>query len=157
MAGEFTRKINQEFLSKKQGVDPEKLRKEEAERRKQELANKAEERTKEELRKIMDLFKERVQFLTERFPNMKKEECENPLGIRFSFKKDAQHRYEGVLEFRCKANDSYQALFVETTLEVLEKFSAKNDYITFAINKVQEERIRKFIESKILAFVQEYI
>lgn len=157
MAGEFTRKIDQEFLKKREGIDPELLRRQEAERKKKLLSQSAEEKARQEMERILEIFGERAQFLQERFPNMKREELLEPLGVRYMFKKDATHTYDGVLEFRCRDNESHQALFVENTLEIVDKNKPKNDYITFAVDKVDLQRIKRFVESKILAFTQEYL
>lgn len=157
MAGEFTRKIDQEFLKKRDGIDPELLRRQEAERKKKQLTETAEEKARREIDRILSMFTERAQFLQTRFPNMKQEILKSPDGVRYVFKKDANHSFDGVLEFRCRDNDLHQALFVENVLEVVSKIKAKNDYITFSVDKVDPSRIKKFVESKILIFTQEYL
>ncbi|MEK7483201.1 MAG: hypothetical protein AABZ60_02590 [Planctomycetota bacterium] len=157
MAGEFTRKIDQEFLKKRDGIDPELLRRQEAERKKKQLTETAEEKARREIDRILLLFSERGQFLKDRFPNMEQEILQSPEGIRYSFKKDANHSFNGILEFRCRDNEFHQALFVENILEITGKIKAKSDYITFSVDKVEPARIKKFIESKIFIFTQEYL
>jgi hypothetical protein len=141
--GEFTRKFDREILG------DESAAKEEEEIR-QRLASAEEKALEEEFLKIMEILEYRSAWIKNRF-----EGCVEPgklgfRGRRFEFKDD--DKLIGWLEFRTRLTDSQQAIMIQSFMQLEGQFDKRCDYVTFPKEKVNGERAKKFIESKIMEF-----
>ncbi len=160
--GEFTKKIDQELIlrhasaSEKQAARIE-LEKEESHRQ---LAEKHQQQRREVdvvCDEVDAALRGRTEFLRARFSNMREDSPKGARGIRYVFVKSAEYKWDAFLELRVKDNDSHQALFVESSMEVVGKSAAKNDYITFPVKDMKIDRVKKFVERKILDFIKAYL
>jgi hypothetical protein len=143
--GEFTKKFEREILGHDVTDAPEDA---EAKVRK----------SLEEIKKLYNLILERRDWLRQRFKNIKEEEIKDgtAAGLSCTFEKDPEHPHSGRLEFRCRDNETHQAIFLECTIEI-EGQQPSNDYVSFPVDRVNEARAKKFIQDKIFAFAKAYL
>lgn len=145
--GEFTRKFDRDILG-----DESAAQAEEQHRR---LAVEAQDKALEaEFHRIMAVLEYRAQWLRERFTG-----CTEPAhlsfrGRRFEFTHEGKQ--VGWLEFHTRLTDSQQGILVQSFMELAGQFPKRCDYVSFPKEKVNLERVKKFVESKIFEFAGPY-
>lgn len=145
--GEFTRKFDRDILGDDTAAQEEELHRARA----LELQDKALEA---EFHRIMSVLEYRAQWLRDRFPNCVEPKQLGFRGRRFEF----VHGNEtvGWLEFHTRLTDSQQGILVQSFMELQGQFPKRCDYVSCPKEKVNLERIKKFIESKLLEFAGPY-
>ena len=143
--GEFTRKFEREIMGHEVPDAPDS----------------SETRVKkalDEITKLYSLIEERKDWLRQRFTNIVEEETKDTTaaGLCCNFPKDKDHPRAGKLEFRCRSNETHQAIFLEGTIEI-DGEQPVNDYVSFPVERVNEAKAKKFIQDKIFAFAKEYL
>jgi len=111
-----------------------------------------------EITKLYGLIEDRKEWLRQRFSNIEETEIkeETAAGLCCKFKKDDDHTKNGHLEFRCRDNDTHQAIFLECSMQTGDG-PMQNDYVSFPVDRVNIERAKKFIQDKIFAFAKAYL
>ncbi len=148
MPGEFTSRFDKEILKShlaeqhKKALDAQK---EQAEQDRIDLDVK-------EIGKILD---RRVAWVKERFPNAAPEKVDYT-GFRFKFAQTAE-RKAAVLFMRARTNDSRMAILVESQYEIPGANVKEYDYVSLTTQKVDMDKAKRFIESKLFDFAREYV
>ena len=148
MPGEFTSRFDKEIL--KSALAGEQKKKLEQEKEKAE-----QDRIDSDVKEIGKLLEKRAGFIKERFPNAVEEKVDFQ-GFRFSFAPSGDKK-QAVFFMRVRTNDSRMAILVESQYEM--PGSAKKieyDYITLPTQKVDMDKARRFIETKLLDFFRLY-
>ncbi|MGE0709312.1 MAG: hypothetical protein AB7N76_26870 [Planctomycetota bacterium] len=141
--GEFTRKFDRDILGDETA--------EAEEREAQRLKLQAEDRElEEEFEKILAVLEYRSQWLRSRFPECRELKGSDFRGSRFEFTQGGKLR--GWIEFRTRLTDSQQGIAVESFMELEGSFPRRHDYITFPKEKVVIDRVKRFVEAKLMQF-----
>jgi hypothetical protein len=78
-------------------------------------------------------------------------------GRRFIFVPNDKYKHQGSLEFKVRTNESRLAVLLECTMEIPGRLERRNDYVTFPIERVDEEKAKLFVENKLFEFAQAYM
>lgn len=144
--GEFTRKFDRDILG-----DETAARAEEVHRHR--LMEAQDRQLESEFLRIMSVLEYRAQWLRGRFPG-----CVEPQvgfrGRRFEFHKDGKQ--VGWIEFHTRLTDSQQGILVQSFMELEGQFGKRCDYVSFPKDKVNLDRVKRFVESKLLEFAGPY-
>ena len=150
MPGEFTSRFDKEILKSTL-----------AEQNKKAL-DKAKEQADQDkidadVREIGKLLDRRSGFLKERFPNSVPEKIDH-LGFKLSFTQTGDKKSPaGSFFLRTRANESRMAILVESQYEIPSKGVKEYDYISLPTLKVDMDKAKRFIESKLLDFARVYV
>jgi hypothetical protein len=134
--GEFTKKIDQELIMRHSTAEEKAearswLDKEAEEKKHLELQRSQEEAAARRLREVEDALRCRTDFLRARFPNMTEGTPPQGRGILYRFQKGGEFSHDASLELLVRDNESRQAMFVESSMEVTGRLTPKHDYITY--------------------------
>ncbi|MDF1667457.1 MAG: hypothetical protein P1V97_37295 [Planctomycetota bacterium] len=143
--GEFTRKFDREIM-KDESVEKEELAS------LQRSQNKEKEAIEVEFQKLSDILDHRALWLHDRFANIKEPSEIDFRGRRFEFPQSPDSVGVGWLEFRSRLTDTALGIILECYMGISGRFKKRYDYITFPKENVNEEKAKKFIESKIFEF-----
>lgn len=149
--GEFTRKFDREVLRDQTAEAEER----EVARRREAAADTALEA---ELQKVLAVLDYRAGWLKERFPALREPGGLTFRGRRFEFppRGAGPGPPVGWIEFRVRLSDSQQAIVVESDMQLQGAFGRRHDYVTFPKEKVNVDRVRRFVESKLFEFAGPY-
>ena len=140
--GEFTRKFDREIL----GDETAEAEEREAQRQ----ALMAEDRAlEEEFEKILAVLDYRAKWIKARFPEAKDMDVDFR-GRRFEFSSGGRKR--GAIQFQTRLTDSQQGITVESTMELEGAFPRRHDYVNFPKERVQIDRVKRFVEAKLMQF-----
>lgn len=145
--GEFTRKFDREILGDESAAEEE--------REAQRLAALAQDEALEaEFQKILSVLDYRANWLRERFPGFRPVGDLGFRGRRFEFLHE--DKVVGYVEFRVRLTDSQQGLRIESFMELEGQFPRRHDYVNFPKDNVNLDRVKRFVESKLLEFAGPY-
>jgi hypothetical protein len=145
--GEFTRKFDREILGDETAAREEELHR-------QRLAEAGDKALEAEFHRIMNVLEYRAQWLRERFPSCVEPKQLSFRGRRFEFIQ--QNEVVGWLEFHTRLTDSQQGIMVQSFMELRDQFPKRCDYVSFPKEKVNLDRVKRFVESKLLEFAGPY-
>lgn len=143
--GEFTRKFDREIM-KDATVEREEMA------AAQRAMAEEEQALETEFQKILGILAHRAEWLHSRFDGISEPESVDFRGRHFDFPKKSDSVGVGWLEFRCKLTDTSLGIILECLMGVEGRFKKRYDYVVFPKEKVNMERAKKFIESKIFEF-----
>lgn len=144
--GEFTRKFDRDILGDASA--------EEEERAAQQAALKAEDRAlEEEFDKILSVLDYRAKWLTRRFPEARIVDVDFR-GRRFEFTSGGKVR--GTIQFQTRLTESHQGITVESTMDLEGAFPRRHDYVNFPKERVQIDRVKRFVETKLMQFASDW-
>ena len=147
MSGDFTNRFDREILKSEMAkINTEKLK--EAEEKKEA------ERIDVFLEDIDKLLARRAAFVTERFKNSTAVDLPGA-GFQYSFKADGKLKAAD-FSITARINDSRMAVHVESFYEIPDVKAKEKDYITIPLQKLDLDRAKRFIESKLLDFARLY-
>jgi hypothetical protein len=146
--GEFTRKFDRDILNDKEAANEER-----EVQRKRELA--ADAAVEAEFLKILNILDYRAQWLRDRFKSMQEPKAVDFRGRRFEFPGPGG-QLAGWIEFRTKLSESQQAIVIESFMQLEGVFNRKYDYVSFPKEAVNVDRVRRFVESKLIEFAGPY-
>jgi hypothetical protein len=141
--GEFTRKFDRDIL----GDETAAAEEEEVQRRKRSVEDQALE---DEFVKILDVLDYRSQWLRSRFPECTEKKGVEFRGRRFEFLRGG--KTVGWIEFRTRLTDSQQGISVESFMQLDGVFPKRHDYVICPKENVSLDRVKRFIEAKIMQF-----
>jgi len=141
--GEFTRKFDREILNDDTAEAEERAAQ-------QRLAVAQDQALEAEFSKIMDVLDYRAAWLRERFPSCKDLADLEFRGRRFEFARDGKPL--GSLEFKTRLTDSQQGIMIQSTMQLEGHFAKRCDYISFPKERVNIDKAKRFVESKIFEF-----
>jgi len=142
--GEFTRRFDREILGDETAASEER----EARRRHLEAEDRA---LGAEFQKILSVLDYRATWLHDRFPACREASGIGFRGRRFEFV-DAAGQQVGWIEFHAHLTDSLQGIALESFMELQGKFPRRHDYVNFPKENVSLDRVKRFVESKLLEF-----
>jgi hypothetical protein len=148
MPGEFTSRFDKEILKSALAEQNKKALEQAKEKAEQ-------DRIDNDVKEIGKLLEKRAGFIKERFANGAEEKVDYN-GFRFAFQKSGDKK-EAVFFMRVRLNDSRMAILVESQWEF--PGAAKKieyDYITLPTQKVDMDKARRFVETKLLDFFRLY-
>jgi hypothetical protein len=149
MPGDFTSKFDKEILKSAMAEQQKKAldaAKEKAEQ----------DRIDQDVLEVGKILQRRAGFIKDRFPNAVEEKVEFT-GFRFQFQATADKK-AAVFFMRARTNESRMAVLVESQWELPN--AAKKieyDYITLPVQKVDMDKAKRFIETKLLDFARLYV
>lgn len=141
--GEFTRRFDRDILGDETAAEEE--------RRARERQVEAEDQALEaEFQKILSVLDYRANWLHDRFPSCSEASGLSFRGRRFEFA-DSSGQTIGWIEFHARLTDSLQGIALESFME-LEEVPRRHDYVNFPKENVSLDRVKRFVESKLLEF-----
>lgn len=143
--GEFTRKFDRDILGDSSAAEEER----EALRRAS-LVKDAE--LEAEFQKVFSVLDYRAAWLRERFKSLREVTSLDFRGRRFEFVPGEDGKVVGWIEFRVRLTDSQQGIRIESFMELDGQFPRRHDYVNFPKDNVSLDRVKRFIESKLLEF-----
>ncbi|MBL4844412.1 MAG: hypothetical protein JKY65_02700 [Planctomycetes bacterium] len=145
--GEFTRKFDRDILGDATAEEEERVAQEEA--------LKAEDSAlEEEFQKILAVLDYRAKWLTRRFPECKNVDKLDFRGRKFEFSQGGQLR--GTIQFQTRLTESLQGITVESTMDLEGAFPRRHDYVNFPKERVQIDRVKRFVETKLMQFAADW-
>lgn len=143
--GEFTRKFDREIM-KDETVEKEDLAALQA------MQQAEKDAIESEMLKLLGILEHRATWLEQRFPAMSEVEETGFRGRRFEFPKTPESVGAGWLEFRIRLTDTGLGIVLECFNGIEGQFKKRYDYVVFPKEKINIDRAKKFVESKILEF-----
>lgn len=140
--GEFTRKFDREILGDASAEAEER----EAQRK---ALLQEDRQLEEEFEKILAILDYRAKWLTDRFSDCRDVAVEFR-GRRFEFTSGGKLR--GSIQFQTRLTDSEQGITVESTMDLEGVFPRRHDYVNFPKERVQIDRVKRFVESKLMEY-----
>lgn len=148
MPGEFTSRFDKEILKSALAEQNKKALEQAKEKAEQ-------DRIDLDVKEIAKIAERRVPWIKERFPNAEEEKVDH-LGFRFRFNQTPERKAASLL-IRVRTNDSRMAIMVESQYEVPVNKVKEYDYISLPTQKVDMDKAKRFIETKLLDFAKVYV
>jgi hypothetical protein len=145
--GEFTRKFDRDIL----GDASAEVEEQEAQRR---AAASLDQALEAEFSKILDVLAYRAEWLRDRFKGCKDVASVDFRGRRFEF--SHEEKQVGWIEFRVRLTDTQEGIRIESFMELDGQFPRRHDYVNFPKTNVPVDRVKRFVESKLLEFASPY-
>ena len=70
--------------------------------------------------------------------------------MKFEFRSGGQLR--GTIQFQTRLTESLQGITVESTMDLEGDFPRRHDYVNFPKERVQIDRVKRFVETKLMQF-----
>lgn len=148
MPGEFTSRFDKEILKSHLAEQNKK-----ALEKQKELAEQ--DRIDTDVKEIGKVLDRRSGFLKERFPNAVQDKVDY-IGFKLSFTQTAEKKAASFF-LRTRTNDSRMAILVESQYEIPSRNLKEYDYISLPTQKVDMDKAKRFIETKLLDFARIYV
>ena len=148
MPGEFTSRFDKEILKSALAEQNKKALDQQKEKAEQ-------DRIDLDVKEIAKIAERRVPWIKERFPNAEEEKVDHQ-GFRFKFNQTPERKAATFL-LRVRTNESRMAIMVESQYEVPSNKVKEYDYISLPTLKVDMDKAKRFIESKLLDFAKIYV